>query len=90
VRQGAWRWTRGWARNGSSRFGAAAPVWHGVRPTPCSTTTSCCCPADALSYLTTRLQSEFKVEVGVPQPQRRAISALVKPLGQPPQAGKQQ
>jgi hypothetical protein len=40
-------------------------------------------PADALSYLTTRIQAEFQVEVGAPQPQRRAISALVKPLGPP-------
>lgn len=66
-----------------------ALVWHGLHPTPFSYA-SCCCTADALSYLTTRLQSEFKVEVGATQPQRRAVAALVKPLGQPPQAGKQQ
>lgn len=57
-------------------------------PQPTVMCLHCTALADALSYLTTRLQSEFKVEVGSIQPQRRAVAALIKPLGG--QASKQQ
>jgi hypothetical protein len=48
----------------------------------CTNAVPSVCPADALAYLTTRLQSDFKVEVGAPQAQRKALAALVKPLKQ--------
>lgn len=46
--------------------------------------------AEALTYLSTRLQSEFKVDVGPQQVQRKALTVLIKPLPQQQQQHKQQ
>jgi hypothetical protein len=40
-----------------------------------------CLHTEALDYLATRLAAAFKLELGAPQQQRRALAQLVKPLG---------
>lgn len=39
--------------------------------------------AEALDYLLARVQSGHQVEVGAKQVQRRAVSVVVRPVGQP-------